>query len=50
MIESDNVDLSEDFDVEVVECDCPLDFPGYCSSRVSGHNGSVVHVKKCLVR
>jgi hypothetical protein len=50
MIESDKVDLSADFDVEIVECDCPLDFPGYRCDRVSGYNGSIVLLKKSSVR
>jgi hypothetical protein len=49
MIESDEVDLSADFDLELLECDCALNFPGYCSDHVSGHNGSVVLAKKSSV-
>jgi hypothetical protein len=46
MIETDTIDLSEDLRLEIVDCDCPLDFVGYRCSRVSGHNDSIVLIKK----
>jgi hypothetical protein len=34
MLETDKVDLSEDFEIGVVECDCVWDFPGYSVETV----------------
>jgi hypothetical protein len=46
MIETGKIDLSKDFRLEIVECDCPLDFPGYRCGGASGYNGTIVLVKK----
>jgi hypothetical protein len=34
MIEMNQVDLSEDFEIEFVKCDCALNFPGYSVQTV----------------
>jgi hypothetical protein len=38
MIEAGMSDLSEHFDIQLVECDYGLDFPGYSVETVHGAN------------
>jgi hypothetical protein len=38
MIETTKVDLSHDFDITFVKCDCPLDFHGYFVENVPGED------------
>jgi hypothetical protein len=38
MIETDNVDLSDALEVKFVNCDCPLEFPGYYIPAGDGVN------------
>jgi hypothetical protein len=33
MLETDRIDLTANFDTELVECDCAFDFPGYSVER-----------------
>jgi hypothetical protein len=46
MLETDNIDLSEGFEIKLVECDCELDFPGYSVQNVHGANGQAHLVRK----
>jgi hypothetical protein len=45
MIETSKIDLSNDFDIKFVECDCELNFPGYSVETVDGGNGAIRLVK-----
>jgi hypothetical protein len=38
MVEMDKVDVSLDFEISFIECDCPLIFPGYYVKPVQRHN------------
>jgi hypothetical protein len=45
MIETDNADLSVDFEIKFVECDCDLDFPGYSVQTVQDSDDVIRLVK-----
>jgi hypothetical protein len=45
MIETGEVDLQQGFEIQFVECDCPLDFPGYCLQTVNDAS-DVFHLVK----
>jgi hypothetical protein len=45
MIETDKVDLREDFEVHSFDCDDGLDFPGYSIEAVHGAHEMVRLVK-----
>jgi hypothetical protein len=46
MIETGKVDLTRDFEIKCIDCDCPLDFPGYSVETDQGVEGVVRLVKK----
>jgi hypothetical protein len=43
MIERGKVDLQQEFEIQFVECDCQLDFPGYSLETVRGTH-DVFHI------
>jgi hypothetical protein len=45
MIQENKADLSEGFDIQFVNVDCALDFPGYAVEAVQGVN-NVFHLAK----
>jgi hypothetical protein len=45
MIETNNVDFPPCFEIQLVECDCTLDFPGYSAETVRGAR-DVFHLVK----
>jgi hypothetical protein len=50
MLEMDKVDLSEDFEIKFVECDCALEFPGYFVQTVRASDDVIRLVKVRLQR
>jgi hypothetical protein len=40
MIETGNIDLSDSFEIKLIDCDCFLDFPGYSVETVHDANAN----------
>jgi hypothetical protein len=41
MVQIDKVYLMEGLEIQFVECECALDFPGYCVETVRGGKGAI---------